>query len=190
MWDGAPWTLTQPQRSQPGFKELCGEDGLIESELSHSGERGRGLVTSQKQVISWGYPQGGADLRPEGSPLKATACRRRDCSDCEPSIIPPSSWEDERFRCPGGLFTCDPSLMLRLMGYLDTEAQAKVLLLPGRGEHRPGHFPPLHVPDSRGAPRAGCSPDTHLLPKTKPRNLGDCTLAHRNTLPFRMALLT
>lgn len=48
--DDVGWGPLDPDaavRSQPGFKELCGEDGLTESELSHSGERGWGLVTSR-----------------------------------------------------------------------------------------------------------------------------------------------
>ena len=90
----------------------------------------------------------------------------------------------------GGLFTCDPSLTLRLMGYLDTRLRPKSCCSQEVGSTDLGTSLLSRVPDSRGAPRAGCSPDTHSLPKTKPRNLGNCTLAHRNALPFRMALLT
>ena len=42
----------------------------------------------------------------------------------EPSVIPPSSWENEHFRHTG-LFTCNPSLTLRLTGYLDTEGSGQ-----------------------------------------------------------------
>ena len=187
MGPPGPWCshkgLSQASRSS------AGRMALQSWSCPTVGKGGRALWLPRSRSFHGGYPQGGADLRPEGSPLKATAWGRRDCSDW--AISHPSQQLGE--------WTLQAHRSVHLRSITNAEAHGlswhwrlrpKSCCSQEGGSTDLGTSLLSRVPDSKGAPRAGRSPDTRSLPKTKPRNLGNCTLAHRNMLPFGMALLT